>query len=1136
MVSHHYARRAPAARIAGVTALALLLSSAAMPGMAALPGGAVHDFTDGEDHGWITYNNAGSVAHSTASGEFCADVSGAANPWDIAAQLGGVTFERDVTYRVSFDAHASAPVNVPLQGGPDWPATFGATVALDGTSTAQPFEFTFTPGDWPTVTENPASPVADDWTTTTGNIAFQLGGQAAPYTLCFDNFSMVNAASEQLEGGDFDNGAPPQWYASDGLAPTYDGGVMCAAIAPGTTNRWDQNFGFNGVVMEPGTTYTLSFEASSDIGRAIRVVIGDNDPPYDVFMEQSITLGEDLERYTYHYTASRPFDAQPGEEVGTGQVAFQVGGSPEAWTFCLDNVSLLAGTVPANYVPETGPRVRVNQVGYLPQGPKQATIVTDETDPITWELLNTADATVASGTTVPAGIDPTAGLNVHVVDFSDFTTSGTYTVVADGEESYSFVIDADIYQQLRYDALNYFYLARSGIDIDGSIAGDVRYSRDAGHVNDPDRSRVPGSANLGDYDTPCLSPATEGQYWMYGDWECNYTLDVVGGWYDAGDHGKYVVNGGISVAQVMGTYERTLYSPTGADANLGDGTLNIPLAESTNGVPDALDEARWQLEWMMSMQVPADGTMYAGMVHHKVHDADWTGLPLMPANDPQARYLHRPSTAATLNFAAVAAQGARLWAEYDQAFADELLAAGQVAWEAALETPDLFAPAPNADPSPGGGPYDDDSVGDEFYWAAAELYLTTGDQEYEDYVLASEYHSENIFEPTGFFWGDVAALGRMNLATVESEIPGRAQIRQSVVDAAEVVLAAQQRQPFGTAYPGDEDGQYDWGSNSAILNNQVVLGTAFDLTSDQRFADAVLGSMDYLLGRNALNQSYITDYGHVFSKNQHSRWFANQLEPSLPNPPSGSVSGGPNSMTDTWDPVIQGLYSPDYMCAPQLCYIDDIQSWATNEITVNWNSAMSWVASFVADQAAGDESGAGQIVNVVTAPQDVSVVEGTVAEFSVSVTGSPAAEFQWQQLVDGVWTDIDGATDAVLAIAAELGDDGTQYRVYASNEFGGVYTDAVTLTVTAVANGTDPTPPGGETPPGSETPPGGDTPPAGEGPSGTDDPVTPGDGPDGDLALTGPQVTLLVVAALALLAAGGIAVGVARSRRSAMGI
>ncbi len=272
------------------------------------------------------------------------------------------------------------------------------------------------------------------------------------------------------------------------------------------------------------------------------------------------------------------------------------------------------------------------------------------------------------------GLDPNSGLNVHTIDFSDVTAEGTYTLAADGEESYEFAIGADLYQQLRYDALNYFYLARSGTDIEASIVGD-EYARVAGHLNDPAGS-LNGSANRGDFDVPCLTAAEDGASWSYGDWTCpdGYTLDVVGGWYDAGDHGKYVVNGGIAVNQLMSLYERTFTAPSATPGALGDSTLNLP--ETGNSVPDVLDEARWQLEFMLSMQVP-EGNPLAGMVHHKIHDVGWTGLPLLPVNDPQLRRLHRPSTAATLNLAATAAQGARLFEPYDSAFAATLLEAAE---------------------------------------------------------------------------------------------------------------------------------------------------------------------------------------------------------------------------------------------------------------------------------------------------------------------------------------------------------------------------------------------------------------------------------------------------------------------------
>ncbi|WP_372593781.1 glycoside hydrolase family 9 protein [Actinotalea sp.] len=595
-------------------------------------------------------------------------------------------------------------------------------------------------------------------------------------------------------------------------------------------------------------------------------------------------------------------------------------------------------------------RLLLNQVGYLPHGPKAATLVTEATEPLAWQLRQDDGAVLASGLSEPRGIDQGSALPVHVIDFSEVTTAGTgFRLVVDGVTSRPVVIDADLYQRLRHDALHFFYLQRSGIAIDGAIAG-AEYARPAGHLG--------VAPNRGDLAVPCLGPRD-----YYDGWTGDYRLDVSGGWYDAGDHGKYVVNGGIAVAQLLSTYERTLTAPTATPGALGDGTLRVP--EHGNGVPDVLDEARWELEWMLAMRVPTGE--YAGMVHHKVHDEGWTGLPLDPAADPAPRSLHRPSTAATLNVAAVAAQGARLFAELDPAFAARLLDAARATWAAAQAHPALYAPA--AAGADGGGPYDDDDVTDEFYWAAAELFVTTGEDVFARAVLDNPLHTAEIFEADGFDWGRTAPLGRLTLATVPHDLPGRDAVRASVVAGAELHLAAQQAHAFGSSY-SPQDGVYQWGSNGIAVNNQVVLAVAFDLTGDPRFQRAVLGSLDHLFGRNALDRSYVTGYGDRFSRNQHSRMFAHQLDPALPHPPVGSLAGGPNSVVSTWDPAMLAAFTED--TAPATCYLDRIESWASNEITVNWNAALAWVASFVADQAGGAVGGPSPADRQQTRPADGS--------------------------------------------------------------------------------------------------------------------------------------------------------------------
>jgi endoglucanase len=687
---------------------------------------------------------------------------------------------------------------------------------------------------------------------------------------------------EQIRNGTFDTATEPWWTTTDVTAGLSDG-RLCADVPGGTANRWDAAVGQNDITLVKGESYRFSFTASgAPEGQVVRAIVGLQAAPYDTWYEVSPQLTVSGDAYSYTFTS--PVD------TSRAQVAFQAGGAAEPWRFCLDDVSLLGGVPPEVYEPDTGPRVRVNQVAYLPAGPKNATLVTDAGGRLPWRLKNAAGVTVARGRTVPRGTDASSGQNVHAIDFGAYRGRGEgFTLVADGETSRPFDIGTQAYERLRLDSLKYYYTQRSGI----AIRDDLRpgYGRPAGHAN--------AAPNQGDADVPCRQG------------ECDYTLDVTGGWYDAGDHGKYVVNGGIATWELLSTYERSRYARTGEPRRLGDGSLDLP--ESGNKVPDILDEARWELEFLLRMQVP-DGQPLAGMAHSKVHDAQWTGLPLLPSDDPQKRELHAPTTQATLNLAATAAQAARLYRPYDREFAAKALTAARTAWRAALAHPELY---PDPNDGTGGGAYPDDDATDEFYWAAAELYLTTGERQFADHILGSPVHTADVFGPLGF---------------------------DSVLKAADTYLATAGSQPYGMPY-APEGNRYDWGSNAQILNNAHVMATAYDLTGAAAYRDGAIEAMDYILGRNALNISYVTGYGEVNSHRQHSRWYARELDPKLPDPPDGTLAGGANSSIQ--DPYAHSMLTG---CTGQFCYIDDIQSWSTNETAINWNAALAWMASFVADQ------------------------------------------------------------------------------------------------------------------------------------------------------------------------------------------
>jgi endoglucanase len=866
---------------------------------------------------WWAYGGSGDAR--LESGRLCLDVpAGTTNKWDVAVGQLNVLLQQGMTYKFKFTASATAPegqevgiralVNEPADPYGEF-STNSSTLGAD----ARTFEYTFTMGS----------------TTQVPQVDFQMGGAAFDWTFCLDDVSIEENLAENVVNGNFDSGMSP-WWSYGMQAESLSSGAYCAT-APASANIWDAGLG-QSLNIETGVSYALSFWASGDGQNRIHAAL-QNPTSYAEYGSLDFTPTTAGGTFSTIFTAS--------ETIQGASLIFQAAAS-SAWNSCIDNVSLMGGAAKPVYKPNTGPRVRVNQVAYVPAGPKIVTLVTTSTTALPWQLLDANGSQVLAGSTIPFGADASSGLNTHTIDFSGVTTTGQgYKLVADGETSFPFAIGTDSYEALRADSMRFYYTQRSGEPIQSAIAG-AAYARAAGHISSPGS----GDINQGDKNVPC-QPADDSLL-TYGEvWTCDYTLDVVGGWYDAGDQGKYVVNGGIALYQLLNTFERTKVAPSADLGALGDGTLHVP--EAGNGIPDILDEARVELKFMLSMRVP-EGKPLAAMVHHKVHDNGWTALPTAPNMDPMTRWLHRPSTAATLNFVATAAQAARIYARYDAAFSRELLTAARASWKAALSNPNLYAPI--EDGNSGGGAYQDNDATDEFYWAAAELYITTGEREYRDYVLASPHHTESVFTPNGFSWGSVAALGRLDLATIPNRLPGRDQVIASVIDGAKTYLADQKQNAFGQPYR-QTDGGYVWGSNGQVLNNLVVLGTAYDLTGDESFRRGVLEGIDYIFGRNALNISYVTGYGTVYSQNEHSRMYAHELDPSLPHPPLGTISGGPNSYASTWDPTAQQLFGSQG-CAPQFCYVDEIMSWSTNEITINWNSPLVWVGSFIADQDNAD--------------------------------------------------------------------------------------------------------------------------------------------------------------------------------------
>jgi endoglucanase len=715
-------------------------------------------------------------------------------------------------------------------------------------------------------------------------------------------------------------------------------GELCIEVTNKGANNWDAQLRHREMTIVKGHAYSISFKAHATQPVHMRAKVGMAGPPYAEYWTDTMDLTTRPQMFVGTFTMERDDDP-------TAEFALHMGGALAAdaqvpFNVCLDDVMLddpkFARKDSSKSAPI--PNVLVNQTGYLPRLPKLATVKSPSKNPEPWELLDSAGKVVASGTTAPQGPDAASGDPVHIADFSAFTTPGTgYTLKVGKDLSHPFDIEPGVYRKLKYDALAYFYHTRSGIEIAMPYAGDKQLTRPAGHVGE--------KPNQGDKSVPCLAKAdkTPG---------CAYSLDVTGGWYDAGDHGKYVVNGGITVWTLLNQYERAKYLGSSV-ADFADGKLSIP--ENKNRVPDILDEARWEIEFMLKMQVPA-GQPLAGMVHHKIHDLEWTALGLAPHEDQIKRFLWPPSTAATLNVAANAAQCARIWEKLDKAFAAKCLAAAERAWTAAQANPAMLA----GSSAVGGGPYDDKDVSDEFYWAAAELYVTTKKEPYKAFMMKSPHYKavpstlggEGLNSPMS--WDHVEALGTITLAVVPNPLPATeiAGARKNVEAAgdafADLVKTQGYRVPFKPGTKG-----YPWGSNSFVLNNMLVMALAYDFTSDAKYLDAVNEGMNYILGRNPMDQSYVSGYGERPLENPHHRFWAYQANAKFPKAPAGVVSGGPNSGLQ--DPYVQaaGLAG----CAPAKCFVDNIEAWSANEIAINWNAPLAWTAAFLDEKGSGGGAG-----------------------------------------------------------------------------------------------------------------------------------------------------------------------------------
>ena len=529
--------------------------------------------------------------------------------------------------------------------------------------------------------------------------------------------------------------------------------------------------------------------------------------------------------------------------------------------------------------------IRLNQVGFAPDQEKTATIDVDSLNavPCAVVILNTAKDTVWQGTASETMTNPVSGKFRQIVDFSELKDEGEYQLCvarSRGLEISRFLIESHPYRELTRKALRAFYYQRASMDIVEPFAEG--YTRKAGH---PD-GHVLVHASAATDERP------EGT-----------VISSPGGWYDAGDYNKYIVNSGFTMGVWLMAYEMN-------KAYFDALKLNIP--ESGSAMPDMLEEAMYNIRWMMTMQ-DTDGGVY-----HKLTTPNFEKF-IRPDQCKQQRYVVLKTTAATLDFAATMALAARVYAPFDSDFCAQAKEAAEMAYAWALEHPEVYydQPAMNEEfkPEITTGAYDDFDVLDEFYWAETELYLMTGDEAYKQSAIQ---HRPAEFMPA--VWGNVAELADMELGNSEAILTHL----QSYLDEAEQVSVY--RSPYG-----NREDDFFWGCNSeGCCWRGIECLYAYRLTGDEKYRINAERCLNYILGQNSTGYCFVTGFGSKPTSHPHHRLSYSHPKGTHP----GFLAGGPNR--ERQDAATDGVKYPKNVTADE-SYLDYQPSYASNEVTINWN-------------------------------------------------------------------------------------------------------------------------------------------------------------------------------------------------------
>lgn len=689
-----------------------------------------------------------------------------------------------------------------------------------------------------------------------------------------------------IENGDFSS-SDHAWHTyfegGDGLMAVNSNGELqfdCKIV--GNKEHSNQLY-YDGFSIYQGCKYELQFDCSSTVERDFAVRIQINGSDYHAYVEEVVHATPEMQHFDVVFTMEETSDPAPRLCFNVGRFETNEKFKEHTMLFdnldlqCIDDTGYVEGGAVGGAIVQS---INLNQIGFLPGAEKVAVLNGDAISTKATVVDAASGSVVYEGDVESASFNDATGRDEARFDFSSFTTPGTYKIVSGEFESFEFKIAEDVYDEAFDATLRMFYLQRCGVELTADLAGDHAHPE-------------------------CHTGAAT----IYGTEE---TIDVSGGWHDAGDYGRYVVSGAKGAADLMLAY--SLY-PDAFDDELG-----IP--ESGNGIPDVLDEVKYELNWLFKMQAPDGG------VYHKVTCANFPGF-VMPEAETEELIVTPVSTTATGDFAAVMAMASYIYADIDPDFATACYDAAVKAAEYLDAHPD-FEGAVNPDGIVT-GEYPDTNDKDERCWAYAELFKASGDSKYDDAFCA--LIDGGVPCANDFGWQGVGAYAGYAYLSAEK---AKGKFYDAVLTSFMSGIPGVETAAAGDAYNSSLV-EYPWGSNMTIANNGMYL-ILYDVVKNTDEGDAVAREqLNYLLGTNGTSYCFLTGFGTQSPESPHHR----PTEATGIVVP-GMVAGGPNQNLE--DPyastVLEGT-------APALCYADNDQAYSLNEVTIYWNSPVVFLFAYV---------------------------------------------------------------------------------------------------------------------------------------------------------------------------------------------